>query len=129
MAAVEIGPNDLGFIQNLDTARALWVISSTVSRAAQLAPCILSGDLPDGEAEAAKAVLLDAIVRRYENTPGLNRTRQAGDLTESADATKLPVLFWPSEITELQNICRGVSAATPSPGPLFSFADAPPWPS
>lgn len=106
MAAVSLTPADLAPFASIDEAKALAMIDDAMALAARVAPCILEDDFP--YAGAAKAVLRGAVLRW--NDAG------AGGITQAAvdDASftfgnqqQRRGLFWPSEITQLQDLCKG----------------------
>lgn len=107
MAAVSIEPSDLAPFAEIDQAKAAAMIADVTARAARVAPCILEDELDDQHAAAAKAILRDAILRRNQVGAGAASMEVAGPYTQQVDTRPASrVLLWPTEISELQAICR-----------------------
>lgn len=118
MAAVSLSPSDLTpFAPNLDEVKAQAMIDDAIALAARVAPCILDEDFPHGA--AAKAVLRGAILRWIQSsetgptlTAGPYQLRQDGGDSDAVKLAQLRArrsLFWPSEINDLQDLCRSSS--------------------
>lgn len=102
--------------------KAAWLISSAMARAAQHAPCIVQ--LEFTKTEAAKAIIVDAILRRAQSGSGALQSGQIGSGSWTFDTRTPRMLFWPAEITELQSLCAASSVPVGDEGPLFSFPPA-----
>jgi hypothetical protein len=91
------------------------MIEDAVALAARVAPCITDPDF--AFAAAAKAVIRGAILRWNDAGSGALNTEQLEDYSYSTD-TRQPRrgLFWPSEISQLQDMCR-----TGGPAGAFSL--------
>lgn len=105
------------FVPNIEPEKGEALIAGVLARAAQIAPCIDTPDFP--YAEAAKALIVDVIVRRHEAGAGSLHMQQAGPFQQSTDTRTSPrTLFWPAEIAELQRLCEAsktqLSAALPT---------------
>lgn len=123
MPAVEIIPLDL---QNLDpeitTEKAQALIDSVLARAREIAPCI--GAVEFAKTAVAKAIIVDAILRRAQSGSGALQSGQIGSGSWTFDTRTPRVLFWPAEISELQSLCAASSAPAGDDGPLYSFPPA-----
>lgn len=105
MAAVNLAPEDLAPFADIDEAKALVMIEDAVAMAARVAPCIADDDF-EHEA-AAKAVIRGAILRWNEAGQGALTQQGAGPFQQSIDTrTARRGMFWPSEISDLQSMCR-----------------------
>lgn len=110
MAAVSITTDDLAPFVEIDPAKAQAMIEDALALAARVAPCILSADFayPD----AAKAILRGAILRWNDAGSGAVTTNQAGPFGQTVDTSKARrSMFWPSEITDLQQLCSEAQEA------------------
>lgn len=110
MTAVTISPSDLAPFADIDEAKAAAMIADALGMAKLIAPCIAEADFayPD----AAKAVIRGAVLRWNDAGTGAITTRQAGPYQQVIDSnTRRNNLFWPSEITQLQSMCRDSSGA------------------
>ena len=126
MPAVDIQVDEIqAWLPNLTVEQANMLIKGTVARAARHAPCILDASFT--YADAAADIIRSAIKRRAEAEPGMSYTRQRGGIQEQIDAKGLPkVIFWDSEILELQQLCEAYNGATiEGIGPVYSMPDSP----
>lgn len=108
MPAVQIGLTDLTpFAPDIDPVKAQAMIDDALAMAVLVAPCITDVDLPDAKAKAVKALVRGAILRWNESGQGAIAQQIAGPWTQTFDnRNPRRVLFWPSEIQQLQGICR-----------------------
>lgn len=103
-------PDDLvPFRPDLDRDQAEALISDATAWAQVVAPCIADADFP--YSAAVKAILRGAIVRWLDAGSGglSSRQQSAGSfqVTTSYDnRTERHGLFWPSEISALEDLCR-----------------------
>lgn len=106
MAAVTLTAADLEPFATIAAAKADVLVEDAVARAARVAPCILDASLSETNEIAARGVIRDAVLRRNDAGSGALQSEDAGPFSKSLD-TREPrrVLFWPSEIKELQAIC------------------------
>jgi hypothetical protein len=110
MPAVVLVPADLAPFAVIDSVKAQAMIDDAMARAARFAPCILTPDFAyEG---AALAILRGAILRWNDAGSGAYTSKQetAGPFSLSQGIDSQPPrrsLFWPSEITELQDLCKG----------------------
>lgn len=107
----------IGILQSRDLPESIstnpmvpmWVDGAN-ARAARVAPC-LSVEAKPGPTEQqvaeARLVLVGAIMRWSEAGAGAVQTRAAGPYSETLDTRqKTGFNLWPSEITQLQDICK-----------------------
>lgn len=115
MPAVTLTLDDLAPFATIEATKAQAMIDTALARAARVAPCIRDETLSDDNAEAAKGVVRDAVLRWNDAGTGALQTQGAGPFSQTFD-TRQPrkVLFWPSEIEELQQICRDHNNVTTS---------------
>lgn len=107
MPAVSLTPADLAPFATIETAKAEALIEDAVARAARIAPCIRDAELSQDHAAAAKAILRGAILRRNEAGSGAATMQAAGPFSQQVDTRSTSrVLLFPSEISELEGICR-----------------------
>lgn len=117
MAAVTLAPEDLMPFADIDVTKATAMIEDAMALAARVAPCITTAQFE--HAAAAKAILRGAVLRWHEAGTGALTQRQesAGVFSrgESYDTRQTRRgMFWPSEITELQALCRVSSESPPA---------------
>lgn len=105
MPAVTLTPADLAPFATIDTAKAQAMIDDALALAARVAPCITSADFEYDA--AAKAILRGAILRWNDAGNGALSQQGAGPFQMTVD-TRQPRrgMFWPSEIQQLQELCR-----------------------
>lgn len=108
MPAVNLTPPDLAAFAVIDEDKALAMIEDCMAMAALVAPCIL--DPAFTHPAAAKAILRGAVLRWNESGSGAYsaETQTAGPFgyTVSMDSRQQRRgMFWPSEITQLQELC------------------------
>jgi hypothetical protein len=119
VAAVTITPDDLApFAPDIPANKAAAMIEDVMAMAATVAPCITDPDF--AHAGAAKAILRGAIIRWNKSDQGAltNSTESVDDYNRSwtfDTRQKRSGLFWPSEIEQLQALCR-------TTGPAGAFA-------
>lgn len=105
MAAVSLTPTDLAPFATIDAAKADAMIDDALAMAARVAPCILEATFEHDA--AAKAILRGAILRWHEAGTGALTQQGAGPFQVSYDnRQQRRSMFWPSEITQLQELCR-----------------------
>lgn len=108
-----IDPADLAAFGVPDDEKTTAMIADAIAQAVILAPClaVAPDELDPAVAAAAKAILRGALVRWHEAGSGAKVTTQqtASIFSESQtiDTTqKRRGAFWPSEITDLQRLCK-----------------------
>lgn len=120
MPAVTLTPADLAPFATIEKAKADEMIADALGLATLAAPCIIT----EGFAypAAAKAVLRGAILRWNEAGTGARGSQTAGPYAIGFDtSTPRRRLFWPSEIEDLQKMCRDANASNGA----FSIDTAP----
>lgn len=110
MTAVSITPDDLAPFTDppIPIDRAAAMIADAMAMAALVAPCITEDTFafPD----AAKAVIRGAILRWNDAKTGAITKQSAGSFSLEIDSTqRRNGLYWPSEIEQLQGMCKGAS--------------------
>lgn len=107
MPAVELDPSDLApFIPDIPDDRAEAMIEDALAMAELVAPCIVDDGF--SHAGAAKAILRGAILRWYDTANEAGSQRVVGPFQNVPQPRKS--LFWPSEIEQLQSLCRTTQA-------------------
>jgi hypothetical protein len=85
---------------------SVWVDGAN-ARASRVAPCLTDDEVTDDQLAEAKLVLIGAVIRWSQAGAGAFQSQTAGPFGVALD-TRQRVGFnlWPSEITQLQDICR-----------------------
>lgn len=110
MPAVQITPADLSPFAQIDPEKAQAMIDDALALAARVAPCI--NDTAFEYDDAAKAILRGAILRWNEAGTGAVQSESWGPYSQTIDTTRQRRgMFWPSEITQLQELCADGSEA------------------
>ncbi|WP_343466358.1 hypothetical protein AAI421_14485 [Rhodococcus aetherivorans] len=106
MAAVVLTIDDLlPFAPGIDPGKAQIMIEDAIATAAEVAPCILEDTFTKDA--AAKAILRGAILRWHDSGSGAVVSQAAGPFSQTVDnRVQRRAMFWPSEITDLQKLCR-----------------------
>lgn len=95
------------------------LIRGTLARAAIFAPCILTAGFTGASADAARDIIVGAIVRSIEAGSGAVTTMTAGPHSKTVDTTKPRTSrFTAAEKAELRSLC-GLT-----PGGAFTIATA-----
>lgn len=100
-----IEPADLAPFAQIPPDRAAAMIADATAMAVRAAPCLAD----DGFAhpDAARAVLRAAILRWHEAGVGALSSETIGPYSYQTDTRQTRRgMFWPSEITQLQDLCR-----------------------
>lgn len=103
MPAVTVTPADLAPFAEIGTEKAEAMIADALALAAQVAPCITENDFT-GDA-AAKAIIRGAILRWDDAGSGGTEQQTVGPFGQTI-TTPRRGMFWPSEIVDLQRLCR-----------------------
>lgn len=104
MAAVTLERDDLAPFATIEEAKAQAMIDDALALAARIAPCILTEEFE--HPAAAKAILRGAVLRWNDAGSGSVQYQMAGPYSQSIDTKQeRRGMFWPSEITELQQLC------------------------
>lgn len=105
MAAVTLTPDDLAPFATIEAAKAQAMIDDALALAARVAPCITSADF--AHEAAARAILRGAILRWNEAGTGAMQQQTSGPFSHTIDTRQQRRgMFWPSEISQLQELCR-----------------------
>lgn len=108
-AAPLIEPSDLAPFATITADKAQEMIEDALGQAEFVAPCIFEAEFK--YRRAAKGILRGAILRWNDAGSGAITTQQAGPFQQVVDSTtRKHNLFWPSEIAQLQNLCRTKSS-------------------
>lgn len=108
MALLEVV--DLTPFATIDEAKAAAMVADAIALAVMAAPCLDNDDLTPQQIAAAKAILRGAVLRWNDSGSGAVSQQVAGPFQMSVDTKQARrTMFWPSEITELQRICKGGS--------------------
>jgi hypothetical protein len=98
---------DLVPFATIDTAKADAMIADAEAMATVAAPCIAEGTFTAAKKAVVKAILRAAILRWNESGAGAKTSRTALGYSETIDTTNpRKGLFWPSEIEQLQALCK-----------------------
>lgn len=130
---VLLSNEDLAPFATIDDDKATQMIADAVGLATISAPCLGTPDtLTSVQLAATKAVLRRAVLRWNEEGSGAVVTQSMGGLTVTEDTTQpRRSMFWPSEITDLQKICKGgndggaFAVDTAPPGPILFHTEVP----
>ena len=117
-------PSDLAaFADDIPEAKALAMIADATAMANRVAPCLSDeAGLNLGQVGAVKAILRRAILRWHDVGSGAVTQVSSGPFQQSMDTSKAASksLFWPSEVTDLQDICREVTNAAEADRQVFT---------
>lgn len=106
MPAVTITPADLEPFAKIEPDKANAMIEDALAMAGLVAPCILTAELTEAKAKAAKAILRGAILRWHEAGQGGVSQQTALGFSQTMDTRQIRRgMFWPSEIEQLQKLC------------------------
>jgi hypothetical protein len=105
VAATTLALSDLTPFADIPDEKALAMIDDALALAARVAPCILENTFEFDA--AARAILRGAILRWNEAGTGAMQQQNAGPFGMQIDTRQQRRgMFWPSEITQLQELCR-----------------------
>lgn len=123
VVALLLTPSDVT-ADGVDPSEVQQRIVDTVARAVGVAPCVANPAALDEWAVVRVRAVLRAIVNRSLDReavqPGVV-SEQAGPFSRTTKGAES--LFWPSELTELQSICRTASTGSSS-APRGAFPEA-----
>lgn len=119
-----IAPADLEPFATIDAVKAAAMIEDSEAQAVLIAPCLSTllaapaGETPEqatvrmAKIGAAKSILRAAILRWNEAGTGAVVQQQAGPFGQTIDTRQQRRgMFWPSEIGQLQDICKTAASA------------------
>lgn len=106
-----ITPDELRALRpSIDVTTAAAAIRSAIGRAVSIAPCLVT--LTDEDRlEAARSIVLDALVRRIDGGSGVVTQQTAGPFGQSIGATSLANLFTAQERADLRGLCGSAGRA------------------
>ena len=108
-----IGPNDLPESVAGNPMLDTWIAGAN-ARASRVAPCLASTDpAPTADQIAdAKLILVGAVLRWSQAGSGAAQSQTAGPYAFTVDTRQSTGFrLWPSEITDLQGICKSADDA------------------
>jgi hypothetical protein len=121
---------DLAAFAEIEETKAQGMIDDASALAVLAAPCLGNEDaLTEQQITAVKAVLRGAVLRWNDSGSGAFTQQGAGPFNVSVDTRQARrSMFWPSEITQLQAICRdgassGAFAIDTAAAPALIHAD------
>lgn len=88
----------------LSAEEAEAMVTGTVARAVIIAPCITRPGFP--HADAAKGIILDALLRRADAGSGIVVTQTAGAYSQTTDGKSTLNLFTQQEREDLAGLCK-----------------------
>lgn len=107
---VILTPDDLAPFADIPPAKAAAMIEDATATALRIAPCL--ADAADAAVLGmAKAVLRAAVLRWNEAGTGEVTQQTSGPFTTAFVQQTRKSLFWPSEIEQLQDLCRDAGAS------------------
>lgn len=96
--------DDLAPFATIESAKAAAMIEDAEAMALLAAPCIAADGFAYGT--AVKAILRGAVLRWNDSGSGALQSQTAGPFGQTLDTRQeRRGMFWPSEITALQNLC------------------------
>ncbi len=104
-------PSDLEPFADIPVNKAAALINAATAQAILVAPCLGGEGLSEVQREAARGLLLTAVLRWDEAGAGARASTQqtSGPFSQTytMDTTSLRRgVFWPSEIRALQSVCK-----------------------
>lgn len=106
--------HDITLFAEIEEGKAAQMIVDAEAMAVLAAPCLIDEDteLSETQSAAVKAILRGAIIRWHEAGSGALKQEAVGPYSATYDNRQVRRgMFWPSEITQLQDICGGRSAS------------------
>lgn len=96
----------------VSAGQAEAMIRAVTARAVRVAPCLTREDLSEADSEAARAVILDAVVRWASTGGGSVQSQTAGPYGYTVDTRQdRQGAFLRAEFEDLQGICAGMTGA------------------
>lgn len=108
-----IGENDIpaDVLAKFSDTAIPTVFAGLNAAARRVAPCLVGEDVDPGKLDEAKLILLGAITRWSQAGSGAFQQQTAGPFAVVTDTRQRGgYRLWPSEITDLQTICKGEDA-------------------
>ena len=120
---------DLKPFATIEDAKAEAMIEDAEAMAMSVAPCLADDtvELSPRQAAVVRAVLRRAVLRWNDIGTGAVTQQSAGPFAQTVDTTRSTPrsLFWPSEIDELQAVCKQVTDEEPADEKVFTFNTGP----
>lgn len=116
-------PADLAPFATIPEAQAVAMVEDAVAMAGMAAPCLAEAVLSPAQVAAVKAILRRAVLRWFDVGSGAVTQVGSGPFQQSTDTTRSSSrsLFWPSEVSDLQAICREVEGDAGSVKQVFTI--------
>ena len=116
-------PADLEPFADIAEAKAVAMIQDATAMAVRVAPCLDGDTVPTvSQQDAVKAILRRAVLRWNDAGSGSITQVGAGPFQQSIDTTRASKsLFWPSEVNDLQAICRDINQDTGPDRAVFTI--------
>lgn len=120
-------PTDLAPFADIPDTKAQAMIDDATAMATLVAPCLASDSgvtLSASQEGTVRAVLRRAVLRWNEVGTGAVSQSTSGPFSQSVDTTRVASksLFWPSEIADLQAVCRAASETPTDTRAVFTIA-------
>ena len=119
-------PADLTAFATIDEAKAELMIEDAEAMAVLAAPCLADAEFRADSAlvGVVKAILRGAILRWHDAGSGAVTQQGAGPFQQTVDTrTTRKGMFWPSEITQLRDLCAKFNGS--DTGGAFTVDTAP----
>lgn len=126
MAAVALTPADLQMFVQVSDDMANELIDTTLARVRRKYPCLFDIALSEDDAQTARGIIRDAILRRIDTGSGGVQSEGKGPFTTTyLPPDKRHGLFTEADVTELTAICAGQQEAAGPAVPVGCFPPAP----
>ena len=118
--------SDLTPFAEIDQAKAAEMIADAEAWAVMAAPCLKTPEFQaDADmAAAVKSVIRQAVLRWHEAGTGAVQTQVSGPFSNTVQYQARRGMFWPSEITQLRDLCAEFTGASSS-GKAFTIDTTP----
>lgn len=104
--------SDLTAFAEIGEAKAQLMIDDATAMAVMAAPCLETSELTVNQGNAVRAILRGAVLRWNEAGTGAMQSQTAGPFGTTIDTRQQRRgMFWPSEITQLQDVCGGTASS------------------
>ena len=106
-----IAPEDLSPFAEIEATKVTQMIEDAEAMAVLAAPCLADLEQNDPKRAAVKAILRRAILRWNDAGTGVRQQFMAGPFSQMnmSGTNASRNLFWPSEVEQLQGLCRSGS--------------------
>lgn len=117
-------PADLAPFAVIEEAKAVAMIEDAMSMAVLVAPCLADDseiELKPSQVATVKAILRRAVLRWNDAGTGAIVQESTGPWSQTVDTTRSSKsLFWPSEVNDLQAVCRAAGGDEPPDKRVFT---------